>query len=97
MFLFCSFPVDNDHGGRGVHTESWGPGAGDNFLTKCCDKTGQPDGTVGPIDPSIKQNYQLMMTLLGSVFHIHYTVQNTLSRISRKLDLTLTHIALFHY
>ena len=51
------------------HTESWGPGAGDNFLTKCCDKTGQPDGTVGPIDPSIKQNYQLMMTLLGSVFH----------------------------
>ena len=49
------------------HTESWGPGAGDGFLTKCCDSQGVPDGTVGPIDPSVKANYDLMKTLFGEV------------------------------
>ena len=49
------------------HTESWGPGAGDGFLTKCCDSQGVPDGTVGPIDPSVQANYDLMKTLFGEV------------------------------
>ena len=49
------------------HTESWGPGAGDGFLTKCCDSKGVPDGTVGPIDPSVQANYDLMKTLFGEV------------------------------
>lgn len=49
------------------HAESWGPGAGEGFLTQCCDKKGAPDGTVGPIDPSRKANYDLMKTLFGEI------------------------------
>ena len=49
------------------HTESWGPGAGDDFLTKCCDKKGVPDGTVGPIDPSKSGNYDIMNKLFSEI------------------------------
>ena len=46
------------------HTASWGPGAGPGFLTQCCDKNGVPDGTLGPVDPTIGLNYDLMTKLL---------------------------------
>lgn len=45
------------------HTLSWGPGAGDGFLTQCYDDKEPKKGSFGPIDPTITKNYELMTTL----------------------------------
>ena len=54
------------------HTLSWGPGAGEGFLTQCYNHDHKPiDGEFGPIDPTQKRNYDLMTTLfteLSTVF-----------------------------
>lgn len=52
------------------HTSSWGPGAGPNFLTRCYDQDGNPDGTLGPINPIYAENYLLMKRLLTEVAQV---------------------------
>lgn len=58
------------------HTDSWGPGAGDGFLTQCYDGKENPiPDEFGPIDPTRSENYDLIKTLfheLSGVFHDSY-------------------------
>lgn len=57
------------------HSASWGPGAGNGFLTQCYDKEDPIPGNFGPIDPTRNENYALIKTLfneLSGVFHDSY-------------------------
>nr|CAD7448180.1 unnamed protein product [Timema bartmani] len=47
------------------HTLSWGP-AVPNLLTPCY-HDGEPDGTFGPIDPSVPENYVFLRNLFSEV------------------------------
>lgn len=52
------------------HTESWGKGQ-KNLLTPCYSKSGVPDGTFGPINPTVSDNYVFLNSLfreISSVF-----------------------------
>lgn len=51
------------------HSLSWGPGAGDGFLTACYEGD-KPTGTFGPIDPTFKSNYDLMIMLYSEVWFL---------------------------
>ncbi|KAK7084872.1 hypothetical protein SK128_002486 [Halocaridina rubra] len=55
------------------HTRSWGPGQPE-LLTSCY-KDGKPDGTYGPIDPTLDGNYDFLTSLFEEIterFHDHY-------------------------
>lgn len=52
------------------HVASWGPGAGEGFLTNCCDHNGEKNGLFGPIDPTVQSNYDLVNKLYSEVSNI---------------------------
>jgi len=49
------------------HIDAWGPGGGDGFRTPCYDYHGEPDGTLGPIDPTREENFKIINTLIGEI------------------------------
>ncbi|GFS27233.1 beta-hexosaminidase subunit beta [Elysia marginata] len=51
------------------HTVSWGKGQA-GLLTPCY-KGGKPDGTFGPIDPSMNSTYSFLQALLAEVKDVY--------------------------
>ena len=51
------------------HTQSWGPGQPD-LLTKCCDKSGQFDGSYGPVDPTKASTYEFLSAFMKELTEV---------------------------
>ncbi len=50
------------------HTLSWGKGQPD-LLTKCY-KSGKPDGTYGPIDPTLNSTYKFLQGFMKELTEV---------------------------
>lgn len=55
--------------GKLGHTRSWG-NAWKDFLTSCYKPSGEPDGTLGPINPLREDAYSKMANLLEEVINV---------------------------